>query len=323
MQVTIHPLPKFKYNIGYYPKGPVPDETQIEVLKQIGLENNCLFVKWEPNMTARANNETEIKILEKSDQWLWEQGCKPGRPLFTKYSFIVDINKTEKELISKMHPKTRYNIRLAERKGVKVTIDNSEVSFKWFLSLLFDKTVTRQGFYAHTPEYYKQLWSVLQPAGMAHLIRASFKDKTLSVLMAFVHGDKIYYPYGASTREYKELMAPNLAMWELIKFGKEKSCKTLDMWGALGPKPNPNDPWYGFHRFKAGYGGELAEFLGSYDLILNNKIYPVFRMAEKTRWAALGLQTGLRKMPHTILGTGVKTGDNLKKMGKLINSLFE
>ena len=129
---------------------------------------------------------------------------------------------------------------------------------------------------------------------MAHLMRAEYNGQPLAVYMVFIFNGKIYYPYGASSREHKELMAPNLLMWEIIKLGKKMDCESLDMWGALGPKPKPNDPWYGFHRFKQGYGGDLTESLGTYDLVLDLFRYPLYRVAEQLRWTGLKLKTKIK-----------------------------
>jgi len=290
IQVTIHPLPKTTLKIGYFPKGPMPDEVQLRVLKEIGQENNCLDIKLEPNV-EKGNAWQEI------DRFLKDRGCQNGRPLFTKYTFELDLRPTEAELLKNMHHKTRYNVHLAERKGVRVSLDNSDNSFKLFLKLLFEETLKRQGFYSHTPDYFEKLWQVLKPAGMAQILRAEYEGKTLSIFMVFIFNNKIYYPYGASTREFKELMAPNLLMWEVIKLGKKLGCQALDMWGALGPEADKNDPWFGFHRFKQGYGAKLVEFIGSYDLVLQPKLYKVFRVMEEARWKMLRIKTGLNRIP--------------------------
>jgi len=105
----------------------------------------------------------------------------------------------------------------------------------------------------------------------------------------------LYYPYGASRSAHRDVMASNLMMWEMIRFGKAQGCRMFDMWGSLGPEPDPNDPWFGFHRFKKGYGGDLVEFLGTYDLVLNEPLYKVFRVAENVRWKLLKLKARLRR----------------------------
>jgi len=316
IQVTIHPLPKINWNIGYFPKGKMPDEHQLEVLKEVGKNNRCIFIKLEPDVgTAIEKHQIEISAEKAIEEFLRKKGCKKGRSLFTKYSFQLDLKKSEEKLLKKMHSKTRYNIRLAGRKGVKVVIDNSEENFKLFLYLLFQETLPRQGFYAHTPDYYQNLWKVLKPAGMVHLLRAYWKKETLAIFMVFIFNNKIYYPYGASTRKYRELMASNLLMWEAIRFGEKQGCKLFDMWGSLGPKANKNDPWYGFHRFKQGYGGDLVEFIGSYDLVLNKKLYPVYRTADEFRWGYLKAKSKIQQLPRRV--------KNWKNLGKEVLKLFE
>jgi lipid II:glycine glycyltransferase (peptidoglycan interpeptide bridge formation enzyme) len=76
-------------------------------------------------------------------------------------------------------------------------------------------------------------------------------------------------------------------MWEMIRFGKQQGCSQFDMWGSLGPEPDKSDPWYGFHRFKQGYGGDLVEFVGTYDLVLQDMPYKLFRVANDIRWKFL------------------------------------
>ena len=85
-------------------------------------------------------------------------------------------------------------------------------------------------------------------------------------------------------------MASNLMMWEAIKFGKKMGMKKFDMWGALGAEPDSKDPWYGFHRFKQGYGATLTQFIGSYDLVINPTLYQGLQVVDKFRWLYLRLK---------------------------------
>lgn len=296
IQLTLHAVPKFSWQIGYFPKGALPDEAQIKALTQVGRENNLVMIKLEPDISGPVSvGTTENQGWKTIDSFLKQHGARAGRRLFTQYSFLLDLAASEEDLLGKMHPKTRYNINLARKKGVQVGLDDSPQSFDWFLKLLFEQTVVRQGFFAHTPEYFKKMWPILNRAGMAHLLRAYSKDQTLAVFMVFVFNHKIYYPYGASTRESKEVMAPNLLMWELIRYAKKIGCRSFDMWGALGPHPNQSDPWFGFHRFKAGYGGQLIEFLPTYDLVFNPSRYLLYRNLDQVRQAGLKLNANLRR----------------------------
>ena len=97
----------------------------------------------------------------------------------------------------------------------------------------------------------------------------------------------MYYPYGASSREHREVMAPNLLLWKLIKWGKQHGIKTFNLWGALGPNPDSHDSWFGFHRFKSGFAPKLVEYVGSYDLVIQPFLYKLYCIADSIRWRIL------------------------------------
>jgi len=88
-------------------------------------------------------------------------------------------------------------------------------------------------------------------------------------------------------------MSNNLIMWEVIRFGKKKDCVLFDMWGSLGPEPDKKDSWYGFHRFKEGYGAKVVEFVGSWDLVIKPVLYWGYRGGNKLRWGVLRLKKKL------------------------------
>lgn len=281
--LTIHKIPKTPWTVGYLPKGEYPTDTLIGELKKIGEQEKCIFIQLEPNI-----------IKEKNDKLISEFGLRPAaRPLFTKYTFMLDLTPTEEELLKAMHPKTRYNIRVATRHGVQIIEDNSRTAFESYWHLT-EETTKRQGFYAHSKLYHTIQWDTLNVAknkknnGLtSHLFLAKYKEKVVSAWLLFVFKDKLYYPYGASSSLHREVMANNLIMWETIRFGKNKGLKQFDMWGALGPNPNPKDPWFGFHSFKEKYGPVHVEFIGSYDLVVNPILYNSFKVANDARWMLL------------------------------------
>ena len=127
-------------------------------------------------------------------------------------------------------------------------------------------------------------------AGIAHLLIARYQNMPLAAWTLFSFHNVLYYPYGTSSRQFREVMAPNLLMWEAIKLGKKLGCLSFDMWGALGPNPNPNDPFYGFNKFKEGYGAQLVEYVGTYDLVLKPKLYLLYTLANSWRWKILRLK---------------------------------
>ncbi|OGH19578.1 MAG: hypothetical protein A3D74_01845 [Candidatus Levybacteria bacterium RIFCSPHIGHO2_02_FULL_37_13] len=339
---SIHKTPHLPWTIGYLPKGPMPTLEMLDKLREIGKEEKCIFIQLEPNVQYSSHPEfisgspairqvslqtNEMLKLVQHDNF------KPAaHPLFTKYTFILDLTKSEEELLKSMHPKTRYNIRVAQKHNVKVIGDNSDEAFEAYIKLTHE-TTKRQGFYAHTEQYHRTMWKTLRHKNSKfeyrnskqiqntndkkfntfehsnlghsnivsdfgfrisdlnhltpHLLTAKYQDKTLVAWILFVYKDTLYYPYGASSSQHRETMASNLMMWEAIKFGKKLGLKRFDMWGALGKNPDPKDPWYGFHRFKQGYGPELVEFIGSYDLVINPILYQLYKIADKIRWIIL------------------------------------
>ena len=285
--LTIHPIPHTKYNIGYVPKGPDVNQKMLNELLDLGERENCIFIQLEPNIEKTNDKIYKFKNLEPS-----------SRPLLTKYTFILDLTLSEEEILKNMHPKTRYNIRLAEKKGVKIIEDNSDKSFEEYLRLT-KETTKRQKFYAHDENYHKKMWETLRVNKeninnreklTAHLLKADYNNETLATWILFVLGDTLYYPYGASSTSHREVMASNLIMWEAIKFGKKLGLKKFDLWGALDKNPDTKDPWYGFHKFKEGYGAKHIEFLGSYDFIIRKNLYFVYTVLNNIRWLILKLK---------------------------------
>ena len=274
-QVTLHQIPFTPFKAGALIKGPAPTKTMIGELKKLAKKEKVIFVKLEPNVLK---NGKAIKLLKDS-------GAVPGRRLFTPTTFLIDLTKSEDELLARFHSKTRYNIRLAQKQGVSVTEDNSDSAFEKYLSLT-EETAKRQGFYAHSKKYHRLMWEQLKPAGIAHLLVAKYKGEIITAWILFVWRDFLYYPYGASTDKYKNVMSNNLMMWEAIRFGKNLGLTTFDLWGREEGK--------GFTRFKEGYNPKIVEFLGTWDLPTSPLYWP-YRTAEVFRWAILRAKSRLVK----------------------------
>lgn len=288
-QMTLHKLPKLPYHIGYVPKCPWPSKEILTKLSEIGKKHNCIFIKLEPNVKKSATGNPLLAPFNITPS---------SHPLFTRYTFHLNLTQSEEALMNQMKSKTRYNIKVAQKHGVviKDETDNKK-AFEYYLELS-SETWQRQHFKGHTKAYHRLMWETLKPTGIAHLLVAYYNNpdtrqlKTdnpipLTAWVLFLYKNVLYYPYGASSTQYKKVMASNLMMWEAIRWGKKHGATLFDMWGALGPEPDSNDPWYGFHRFKEGYGGELVEMEGSYDLILNPMLYRIYTLAHPIRQALL------------------------------------
>lgn len=280
-QITFHPLSLGKFTVGYLPKSNIPNPAVCDYLKKVGQEEKAIFIKLEPEVAKEKKQNQNIRDFLKQKNIV-----KSPKTIFAPHTFLIDLEKPEDELLSKMHPKTRYNIRLAQKRGVKVEEKADQKSFNLFLKLQ-NETARRQKFFIHPDSYYQKMWGALAPQKMAHLLLASYKNEPLCAWILFRFKDTIYYPYGGSAEIHKNRMASNLIAWEAIRLGKKLGGKNFDFWGALGENPDPRDPWYGFHRFKQGYGGKLVSYIGAYDLVLNPIFYQTFILADKIRWFLL------------------------------------
>jgi len=276
--ITFSKIPYTKYTIGTILKGSDICKLNLDLIRKTGKKFKAIFIKFEPNVLYDKNLAGKYKKM----------GLVEGKTLFTPTTFVIDLTKSETDLLKNFSGKTRYNIRLAQRKGVIVVEDSSTKAFEKYLKLTFE-TAKRQGFYAHTQKYHKLMWKHLhlqstakksQP--IAHLLTAKYKNKIITTWILFSYNKVLYYPYGASSEKYKNVMANNLMMWEAIKFGKKLGCNMFDLWGREEGK--------GFTRFKEGYNPEIIECIGSWDLIIDKKLYHIYQMLDKWRWMVLHLK---------------------------------
>lgn len=290
-QVLFSPLPAVDYTVGYIPRGPEPFEEIFPALRDLGERYKSLYIKLEPNVLAPADIEEPFPHLTKLME---DNNARLGKPLFTPYTFVMDLTQTEEQIFDNCKSKTRYNIRLARRKGVEIVEDTSQEGLEDYLTLLAE-TTSRQRFYAHDDKYYRTLFSKFQDSGNMRILKANYQGKVITAWILFFFNGVAYYPYGASSREHREVMANNLMMWEALMLAKREGCAKFDMWGSLGPNPDPKHKWHGFHRFKEGYGGVLQQSLGSYDYILNFPLYSIFNLLNEVRWALLRLKAQFRR----------------------------
>lgn len=174
-------------------------------------------------------------------------------------------------------------MRLAGKKGVTIKEVNTQEGFEQFFAL-YEETEQRQHHYGHTKAYHEAVFKSMYPA-YSHILVAYFNDAPLAAYHLFFHNNTLYYPYGGSTTIHKEVMAPNLLMWEAIRLGKRLGAHTFDMWGSLSPQESENvkNPWYGFTRFKKGYNTDFVQSVGSYDQVLNSLLYPLLTAAWHAR----------------------------------------
>ncbi|NTU72928.1 peptidoglycan bridge formation glycyltransferase FemA/FemB family protein [Candidatus Roizmanbacteria bacterium] len=280
-QLTLHPIPYTSFKLAYMARSVFPSVACLDFLREYALKNNIIFVKLEPD---------ELKSEKRTEQIAKIKDLKlSSHPLFPSWTLILDISKPEEVLLNEMKPKTRYNIRLAQKKGVTVREESNEVGFKIFSKLYFD-TCHRQKYFGHSPHYHQVVWEAMKE-GIAHIVIAYYQNTPLAAYELFYFDNKLYYPYGGTSTEYRNLMGANLIMWEAIRLGKSLGATVFDMWGSLGPMPeNSTHPWAGFTRFKEGYNAVHTEMIGSYDLVVNPLAYTLYSGAYKLRSGLLQMK---------------------------------
>ena len=274
-QITIHPIPYLPFKIGYLPRSVMPSKEVLEFLYDYGRKNKIIFFKIEPYvkksqvLSSKFQINSKFKILNSK------------HPLFPDWTQVLDLTKSEEELLKSMKSKTRYNIKLAQKKGVVIKEESNEKGYQIFEKLYFE-TCRRQKYLGHTPIYHQIIWNNLKKE-IAYILVAYYQNIPLTAYELFYFKDTFYYPYGGSSEEYRNLMATNLIMWEAIKLGKRLGAKKFDMWGSLAPNYDMKNDWSGFTKFKEGYGGEFTQMVGSYDLIINPWQYKIYNFIYSLR----------------------------------------
>ncbi len=276
-QMTLHRIPYTSYKVGYLPKSVIPTPAVLDFLYKYCISQKIIFVKIEPDVYKNENKSILINT-NKSQQY---EIKKSPHPLFPDWTIVLDLKPSEEDLLKSMKPKTRYNIKLAQKKGVTVVEESTDTGFNTFANLYFD-TCKRQKYHGHTHAYHKIIWETLQN-NISHILIAKYENTPLAAYELFYFKNKFYYPYGGTSVLHRNLMPANLIMWEAIRLGKKLGAQTFDMWGALPPGYADNHPWAGFTRFKEGYGGIHKQFIGSFDLIINSQKYKLYNLMYKAR----------------------------------------
>ena len=281
-QMTIHPIPHTSFSIGYIPRSPVPSKKTLDELYSLGKKHRLIFIKIEPYVILNSFQDPNKEMLKQVQH---DGLTKSSHPLFPEWTQTLDLTPSEDELLKAMKPKTRYNIRLAEKKGVVIKEESTDKGYEVFEKLYFE-TCKRQKYRGHTPAYHEMIWQALKN-NQAHILVAYLGETPLAAYELLVFKDRIYYLYGGSSLLHKNVMAPNLLMWRAIQLGKKWGASEFDMWGSLPPNYLDSHPWAGFTRFKEGYGTTFTHLLGSFDLVINPVFYFLYGAAYHIRNAVL------------------------------------
>lgn len=290
-QILFRRLP-LGWTIAYIPKGPIVDWQNADQCRALfstihteARKRRAVFLKIEPHVRSLecglgAEQPEQAQALT---DFFSQAGFTPADTIQPQSTIVVDIRGDETSILAAMKQKTRYNIRLAERKGVTIRQGNkADISSFYHLSRI---TASRDGFGIHSIDYYQTIHALFSPDHCA-LLMAEFEGEPLAALIALRHGKEAYYFYGASSNTHRNLMSTYLIQWTAIRWAKSQGCTRYDLWGI----PNADvtrleaefsrrqDGLWGVYRFKRGFGGQVVKSAGAYDYVYNSLLYKLYKL---------------------------------------------
>jgi lipid II:glycine glycyltransferase (peptidoglycan interpeptide bridge formation enzyme) len=244
-------------------------------------QKRATFLKIEPDgWETTEPSESSLRTLP--------EGFRPGgQEIQPRRTLIVDLSGDEEAVLGRMKQKTRYNIRLALKKGVAACpSDDLDAFYR-----LMQATGQRDGFSVHSLAYYRQAYELFHPQGECALFIAELAGEPLGGLMAFAHGARAWYFYGASADEHRQVMPTYLLQWEAMRWARQRGCTSYDLWGVPDASEQDleaqfstrSDGLWGVYRFKRGFGGHLQRALGPWDRVYQPLGYGIYRLGLRTR----------------------------------------
>jgi lipid II:glycine glycyltransferase (peptidoglycan interpeptide bridge formation enzyme) len=242
----------------------VQEEYLFNAIASIAKENKCLFLRIEPVCkfsglaSKQENANPEFQIRRSID-------------IQASQTSIISLSGSEEEILGRMHQKTRYNIRLAMKKGVSVRSGTGS-DFESFWRVM-EETRDRDGFRLHARAYYERM---LKVPGIELLV-AEYEGRIIAANIVSYFGDMASYLHGSSSNAERNLMAPYLLQWESLRRARAKACLYYDLNGIDEKK------WPGVTRFKHGFGGTDVVYPGTFDIIFAPLLYRLYSLLRKIR----------------------------------------
>jgi lipid II:glycine glycyltransferase (peptidoglycan interpeptide bridge formation enzyme) len=270
----------------YVPRGPVLDWSDpawrsrvLDDLQLLARKQGAIFVKMDPDVviasgvpgdSGERHNEIGQSVAAELARrgWLFS-----SEQIQFKNTVLLDLTCPEGELLARMKQKTRYNLRLAERKGVTIR-PGSQADLPG-LYKMYAETSVRDGFVIRHEAYYHQVWQTFMQQGMADALIAEVEGEPIAGLFLFHFSGRAWYLYGMSRQAHREKMPNYSLQWAAIRRAKELGCTSYDLWGAPD-EFNETDSMWGVYRFKEGLGGEVARTLGAWDFPARTWLYPLY-----------------------------------------------
>jgi lipid II:glycine glycyltransferase (peptidoglycan interpeptide bridge formation enzyme) len=275
-QILFKELP-LGFSWAYIPKGPVGNNWD-EIWPLVDKEcekRRAVFLKVEPDLWESDPGKMD-------SDWLAPKFRPSFHSVQPPRTLVVSLDGSEEQVLLRMKQKTRYNIRLAIKKGVIV---REAHDIQRFYDLLHS-TGDRNEFGVHSLEYYQLAYHLFAPSESCKLFFAEYEGKLLAAVMVFITHQRAWYFYGASSHEHRNLMAPYAVQWEAIRWSRSKGALVYDLWGVPDQDLETleadflhrQDGLWGVYRFKRGFGGDLKRAIGTWDRVYNPIMYRIYRL---------------------------------------------
>lgn len=275
-----------RMSVMYIPRGPMLDyfnhplaNQVIDDLQNYARRKGAIFLKIDPALTLAygdpvSKNETEYRVgLDFRDDLLRRGWVFSNDQIQFRNTVVVSLCDDEETMLGAMKSKTRYNVRLAERRGVTVRvggIDDIDLLYR-----MYAHTSVRDDFLIRNKDYYAQVWKIFFEAGLAEPLIAEVEGEPVGAVVIFHFGKQAWYLYGMSLDEHREKMFTYRLQWEAMLRAKAAGCTVYDLWGAPD-EFNESDPMWGVYRFKDGFGGTVLRTLGAWDYPVRPIIYQLY-----------------------------------------------
>lgn len=279
-------IPGTPMGLLYLPRGPVLDYADPSIVRSFGetlsrlAEDRRAFLIQADPAIPECHQEAHTALEALGFRRQEKHGV--FRVLQPRWVMRIPVNRYggPDGLLASLSHKTRYNIRLAERKGVRVTPREDYEACRIFYRLL-GSAARAKGFPVRGFRFHEAIWRHCVRAGLGEYLFAEHDDRLLAAIQVLRFGPTAWYMYGASSEVDRHLMPTYLLQWEGIRRAWSAGCRCYDMRGAPSAAPKPEDPEHGVYDFKRKFNAELVPFLGEYDLVVRPRLYAVWRLVER------------------------------------------
>jgi len=298
VQILKRPVPGLGRCLFYSPRGPLSDLSRphlfgllIEQVNALATEHGAMAYKIDPAIPA--DNSEYVRMLRDHGFSPAPTGNEAFGGIQPRYVMQVDLTPPEDEILARFKSKWRYNVRLAERKGITISSDCPREEVAAFYRLLLE-TAERDGFKVRTESYFYDIYDLLISAGLGALFIARLEDEAIAGAITFTVGRRAWYVYGASSNKHRNKMPNHLIQWEMMHWAKARGCEIYDMRGVVR-QDDKDSPLYGLNRFKEGFSARHVEYIGEWDSIYSPTWYRLFNLAEPTVRKLRLMVAGLKK----------------------------